>query len=275
MAAAEEASPVTSVRSFRGMNEGRSQLFAESSSVAVDEGTDWGGVETLDVPQTKSQAEKDAEAAQQRAEEEARRQAAQQAAAAASSTVSRSQVRTGTDSGLASYTNIDYSIAPAGFNPNHEIGDVGNRYAANNCTWWAYERRHQLGLPVGSFFGNGAQWAASAAAMGYWVDNTPRMIGDIMVFQGGQAGSSWGYGHVAIVEEIYPTAACAFRRWAPDSPATSPAPAYSPIRPITSTSTSDRCRRIRRTDGYAGVIPWNRAGFRMPGPVRWNVHGVG
>lgn len=204
MAAAEEASPVTSVRSFRGMNEGRSQLFAESSSVAVDEGTDWGGVETLDVPQTKSQAEKDAEAAQQRAEEEARRQAAQQAAAAASSTVSRSQVRTGTDSGLASYTNIDYSIAPAGFNPNHEIGDVGNRYAANNCTWWAYERRHQLGLPVGSFFGNGAQWAASAAAMGYWVDNTPRMIGDIMVFQGGQAGSLWGYGHVAIVEEIYP-----------------------------------------------------------------------
>ncbi|MBM6695490.1 CHAP domain-containing protein [Bifidobacterium pullorum subsp. saeculare] len=204
MATAEEASPVTSVRSFRGMNEGRTQLFAESSSVAVDEGTDWGGAETLDVPQTKSQAEKDAEAAQQRAEEEARRQAEQQAAAAASSTVSRSQVRTGTDSGLASYTNIDYSIAPAGFNPNHEIGDVGNRYAANNCTWWAYERRHQLGLPVGSFFGNGAQWAASAAAMGYWVDNTPRMIGDIMVFQGGQAGSSWGYGHVAIVEEIYP-----------------------------------------------------------------------
>ena len=60
------------------------------------------------------------------------------------------------------------------------------------------------GCRVGSFFGNGAQWAASAAAMGYWVDNTPRMIGDIMVFQGGQAGSSWGYGHVAIVEEIYP-----------------------------------------------------------------------
>ena len=108
MATAEEASPVTSVRSFRGMNEGRTQLFAESSSVAVDEGTDWGGAETLDVPQTKSQAEKDAEAAQQRAEEEARRQAEQQAAAAASSTVSRSQVRTGTDSGLASYTNIDY-----------------------------------------------------------------------------------------------------------------------------------------------------------------------
>ena len=63
MATAEEASPVTSVRSFRGMNEGRTQLFAESSSVAVDEGTDWGGAETLDVPQTKSQAEKDAEAA--------------------------------------------------------------------------------------------------------------------------------------------------------------------------------------------------------------------
>ena len=81
MAAAEEASPVTSVRSFRGMNEGRTQLFAESSSVAVDEGTDWGGAETLDVPQTKSQAEKDAEAAEQAAAEAAAAQAASRSAA--------------------------------------------------------------------------------------------------------------------------------------------------------------------------------------------------
>ena len=94
MATAEEASPVTSVRSFRGMNEGRTQLFAESSSVAVDEGTDWGGAETLDVPQTKSQAEKDAEAAAQAAAEAER--AAQQQAAAASRSQSRESLTTTT-----------------------------------------------------------------------------------------------------------------------------------------------------------------------------------
>ncbi|WP_288240628.1 CHAP domain-containing protein [uncultured Bifidobacterium sp.] len=206
----EQSNAVTSARSFPGVIEGGERLFAEASSVSVEDDIDWGGVESLDVPQTKSQAEKDAEAAQKRAEEEAKRQAEQQAAAAATASrssstaaASRSEVRTSSDSGLAWGASLDYSIAPAGFNPNHEIGDVGNRYAGGNCTWWAYERRHQLGLPVGSFFGNGAQWAASASAMGYWVDSTPRMVGDIMVFQGGQAGSSWGYGHVAIVEEIY------------------------------------------------------------------------
>lgn len=43
-----------------------------------------------------------------------------------------------------------------GFDPNHVTGDVGNAYAFSQCTWWAYVRRHQLGLPVGSHMGNGA-----------------------------------------------------------------------------------------------------------------------
>lgn len=108
------------------------------------------------------------------------------------------------DSYLASGAGtIDMSAAPAGFDPAHASGDYGCSYARPQCTWWAYVRRQQLGLPVGTRFGNGCMWADSARALGYWVDNTPRMVGDIMVFQGGQAGSSWEYGHVAIVEEIY------------------------------------------------------------------------
>ena len=60
----EQSNAVTSVRSFPGVIEGGEHLFAEASSVSVEDDIDWGGVESLDVPQTKSQAEKDAEAAQ-------------------------------------------------------------------------------------------------------------------------------------------------------------------------------------------------------------------
>lgn len=97
---------------------------------------------------------------------------------------------------------VNKDVLPSGFNPNHATGDSGNAYSFSQCTWWVYVRRHQLGLPVGSHFGDGHQWASSAQALGYWVDNTPRNVGDIMVFRTGQEGSSSAYGHVAIVEKI-------------------------------------------------------------------------
>ncbi|MFR0558004.1 CHAP domain-containing protein [Pseudoscardovia radai] len=84
---------------------------------------------------------------------------------------------------------------------DHQTGDTGNSYPYGQCTWWAYVRRHQLGLPVGSYFGNAMSWAASARALGYSVDNNPQ-AGDIVVFAPGQAGASTTYGHVAIVEAV-------------------------------------------------------------------------
>lgn len=96
----------------------------------------------------------------------------------------------------------DKTLIPTGFQPDHATGDTGLAYSFSQCTWWAYTRRHQLGLPVGSHFGNGAQWADSARKLGYWVDSTPRHEGDIIVFQRGQYGSSTVYGHVGIVEHI-------------------------------------------------------------------------
>lgn len=84
---------------------------------------------------------------------------------------------------------------------NHDTGDSGNAYPFSQCTWWVYVRRHQLGLPVGSHFGNGAQWADSARALGYQVDHTPS-VGAVMVFARGQLGASAQYGHVAVVEAV-------------------------------------------------------------------------
>lgn len=76
---------------------------------------------------------------------------------------------------------------------------VGNRYAFGNCTWYAYERRAQLGRPIGSFWGNASTWAANGRAAGFLVNGTPAP-GAIMQNGGGYAG----YGHVAVVEVVNP-----------------------------------------------------------------------
>jgi N-acetylmuramoyl-L-alanine amidase len=79
---------------------------------------------------------------------------------------------------------------------------VGNSYAPGNCTWYAYERRAQLGRPVGSFWGNANTWAVNGMAAGFAVNNSPAP-GAIM-----QNGG--GYGHVAIVEQVHPDGSVTF-----------------------------------------------------------------
>ncbi|MDF7663508.1 CHAP domain-containing protein [Bifidobacterium sp. ESL0763] len=105
---------------------------------------------------------------------------------------------------VADLMDQDAGLLPAGFDPNHATGDVGNAYEFSQCTWWVYVRRHQLGLPVGSHMGNGNMWASSARSLGYWVDNSARHVGDIMVFAAGQDGTDTTCGHVAIIEKINP-----------------------------------------------------------------------
>lgn len=91
MATADDVETVTSSRSFPKVTTVRQDLFAEATSTEVDEDSDWGGIEELDVPKTKSAAEIEAE--EQAAAEAAAQEAAEQAAAA-----SRSEVRESTDS---------------------------------------------------------------------------------------------------------------------------------------------------------------------------------
>ena len=81
---------VASVRSFPKQSKVRRDPLAESTGVNVD--GDWGGIETLDVPQTQSQAEKDAEAQRKAQAEQSARQA--QAQAQSQVETSRSETRT-------------------------------------------------------------------------------------------------------------------------------------------------------------------------------------
>lgn len=63
-AAGSADSAVASSRSFTPHNRVKANLLDESISTTVEKDSNWGGIESLDVPVTKSQAEKDAEARQ-------------------------------------------------------------------------------------------------------------------------------------------------------------------------------------------------------------------
>ena len=82
--AASVSGVVTSERSFPRTTAVRKHLLDESTPTEVEDDSNWGGIESLNVPQTKSQAEKDAEAAAKEREAAAQQEAASQAAASRS-----------------------------------------------------------------------------------------------------------------------------------------------------------------------------------------------
>jgi len=67
------------------------------------------------------------------------------------------------------------------------------RYAPGNCTAYAFDRRAELGRPVGAMWGNAGTWATYARSEGYTVNRTP---------EAGAVIQDWG--HVAIVEAVLP-----------------------------------------------------------------------
>lgn len=104
---------------------------------------------------------------------------------------SSSQANTATGAFGNAQPAVDTGIASA---------SAGNRYALGNCTWYVYERRAQLGRPVGSFWGNASSWASYAAAAGFRVDSTPE-VGAVAQWNSFQGGSGYA-GHVAVVERV-------------------------------------------------------------------------
>ncbi|HFI0251863.1 TPA: CHAP domain-containing protein [Streptococcus suis] len=72
-----------------------------------------------------------------------------------------------------------------------EVTYTANTYPVGQCTWGAKEAAPW----VGNYWGNGGDWAASAAAQGYEVGTTPK-VGAVIVWTDG------GYGHVGVVTEV-------------------------------------------------------------------------
>lgn len=97
---------VTATRSFPKTTAAKRDFLAEHTSTDVESNADWGGIESLDVPQTESQAEKD-----RKAQEQAEAEAQAQAQAAQAQTQTQAEAQTASRS--SERANISVPTAPA------------------------------------------------------------------------------------------------------------------------------------------------------------------
>lgn len=100
------------------------------------------------------------------------------------------------DSNASSNVNVN---APQNNNNDSSSTSTVNTYPYGQCTWYV---KSQLSW-VGNYWGNAADWTASAAAAGHKVSNVPS-AGSVAVFGAGVQGADGTYGHVAVVDSVNP-----------------------------------------------------------------------
>jgi len=77
-----------------------------------------------------------------------------------------------------------------------------NKGFSDQCTWYAWERRHQVGQDLPSAgWGDAKNWTGNAIVAGYPTGVTPR-VGAVLVCQPGACGGAYSFGHVAYVEQV-------------------------------------------------------------------------
>lgn len=171
---------VTATRSFPKTTAAKRDFLAEHTSTDVESNADWGGIESLDVPQTESQAEKDRKA-QEQAEAEAQAQAqaaqAQTQTQAEAQTASRSSERADISSvptAPASATGqalADYALQFQGY-PYVAGGNTPSGWDCSGFVQWVFA---QFGVSLPHY--SGAQMSVGTA-VGSIAEAAP---GDIIV----------------------------------------------------------------------------------------------
>ncbi len=75
---------------------------------------------------------------------------------------------------------------------------LASSYPWGQCTWYVYNRAHELGYDFDPYMGNGGDWQFKS---GYDLSHQAKE-GYAISFAPGQAGADPDYGHVAIVEQV-------------------------------------------------------------------------
>ena len=135
----------------------------------------------------KAAAEAEAKAAAEaEAAYKAKQASQQQTVVASGNTTFTAEVQAVSSS---SESSSNYTPAPVKHRPTYSTN--ASSYPTGECTWGA----KTLAPWAGDYWGNGAQWATSAAAAGFRTGSTPQ-VGAIACWNDG------GYGHVAVVTAV-------------------------------------------------------------------------
>ena len=135
-------------------------------------------------------------AAEAEAAYKAKQASQQQSLAASANTTFAAQVQATSSSSSASSSDDDSSYTPAVTTVSQRptYSSNASSYPTGQCTWGA----KTLAPWAGDYWGNGGQWATSAAAAGFRTGSTPQ-VGAIACWDDG------GYGHVAVVTAVEST----------------------------------------------------------------------
>ena len=167
----------------------QAELKVAELNLAAEKATAEG--EKASLLEKKAAAEAEARAAAEAEATYRARQTSQQQSVVASGNTSFSaqvQATSTTDDEDSSYTPAP-APAPARQRPTYSSN--ASSYPTGECTWGA----KTLAPWAGDYWGNGAQWATSAAAAGFRTGSQPQ-VGAIACWNDG------GYGHVAVVTAV-------------------------------------------------------------------------
>jgi len=171
----------------------QAELKAAELNLAAEKAT--AEDEKASLLEKKAAAEAEAKAAAEaEAAYKAKQASQQQTVVASGNTTFTAQVQavsssSESSSSSASTESASYTPAPVKQRPTYSTN--ASSYPVGECTWGA----KTLAPWAGDYWGNGAQWATSAAAAGFRTGSTPQ-VGAIACWNDG------GYGHVAVVTAV-------------------------------------------------------------------------
>jgi len=168
----------------------QAELKVAELNLAAEKATAEGEKATLLEQKAAAEAEAKA-AAEAEAAYKAQQTSQQQTVAASANTTFAAQVQATSSSSSSSDDDSSYTPAPTPVSHRPTYSTNASSYPTGECTWGA----KTLAPWAGDYWGNGAQWATSAAAAGFRTGSQPQ-VGAIACWNDG------GYGHVAVVTAV-------------------------------------------------------------------------